>query len=78
MQSQTQAFLDQHGIQKAVEDVINATVKAKPEAPMAFMVSTIKPFILATLKLAIRSSTQTPLLLVRRPPFKALVATWDS
>jgi hypothetical protein len=35
----TQAFLEQHGIQAAVESVINATIKAKPESPYAFMAS---------------------------------------
>ena len=35
----TQQYLESHGVQKAVEDVINATVKAKPEEPFAFMVS---------------------------------------
>ena len=35
----SQAYLDTHGIQKAVEDVINSAVKHKPENPIAFMAS---------------------------------------
>jgi hypothetical protein len=31
-------YIEQHNLQKAVEDAINATIKAKPEEPFAFMV----------------------------------------
>lgn len=31
-------YIEEHNLQKAVEDAINATIKAKPEEPFAFMV----------------------------------------
>lgn len=33
-----QSYLDKHELTKKVEDAINATVKAKPEEPTAFLV----------------------------------------
>lgn len=40
----TQAYLEQHGIQQTVENLVNATVKAKPDAPLAFMVRVPLPY----------------------------------
>lgn len=39
-----QCYITQHTLEKKVEDILNATVKAKPEEPMAFMVR----FLLST------------------------------
>jgi enolase len=36
--SSVQSYIDQHSLQKNVEDVLNACVKAKPEEPLTFMV----------------------------------------
>lgn len=32
------AYIEEHNIQKVVEEVINATIKAKPSNPFSFMV----------------------------------------
>lgn len=32
------AYIEEHNLQKVVEDAINATIKAKPAEPFAFMV----------------------------------------
>jgi hypothetical protein len=32
------AYIEEHNLQKVVEDAINATIKAKPSEPFAFMV----------------------------------------
>lgn len=34
-----QSYLDKHGLTQQVEEAINATVKAKPDEPMAFLVA---------------------------------------
>ena len=34
-----QDYLDRHELSKKVEDAINATVKSKPDEPLAFLVS---------------------------------------
>jgi hypothetical protein len=31
-------YIEEHNLQKVVEDAINATIKAKPSEPFAFMV----------------------------------------
>ena len=36
---QAAAYIEEHKLQKTVEDVINLTIKAKPEDPFTFMVS---------------------------------------
>jgi hypothetical protein len=33
-----QEYIDKHGLQKRVEDVLNSCVQAKPADPLAFMV----------------------------------------
>lgn len=33
-----QSYITEHTLEKKVEDILNMTVKAKPEEPMAFMV----------------------------------------
>lgn len=33
-----QEYLDKHGLQKKVEDVLNMAVKSRPEEPLSFMV----------------------------------------
>ena len=35
-----QDYIDKHELTKRVEDAINATVKAKPDEPLSFLVST--------------------------------------
>ena len=39
--SGVQEYIDQHGLSKKVEEVINATVKARAENPETFMVRTL-------------------------------------
>ncbi len=34
-------YIESHNLQKTVEDVINQTIKAKPDEPFSFMVKTI-------------------------------------
>ena len=34
-----QEYIEKHDLTKRIEEVINATVKAKPEEPLSFMVS---------------------------------------
>lgn len=34
-----QEYIDKHDLSKKVEELINATVKAKPDEPLSFMVS---------------------------------------
>ena len=36
--SSVQSYIDQHSLQKNVEDVLTACVKATPEEPLTFMV----------------------------------------
>lgn len=36
-----QEYIEKHELSKRVEDVINQTVKAKPDEPLSFMVSPI-------------------------------------
>lgn len=36
--STVQSYIDQHSLQKNIEDVLNSCVKAKPEEPLTFMV----------------------------------------
>ena len=38
MSETVQTYIDKHSLQKKVEDVLNNTVKAKPEEPLSFMV----------------------------------------
>ena len=38
MSETVQTYIDKHSLQKKVEDVLNSTVKAKPEEPLSFMV----------------------------------------
>lgn len=38
----SQAYLDQHNIQKLVEEVLNATIKAQPSNPEAFMADELR------------------------------------
>jgi hypothetical protein len=33
-----QEYIDQHSLQKVVEDVLNGCVKSKPDEPLTFMV----------------------------------------
>lgn len=33
-----QDYIDQHNLQKQVEELLNGTVKSKPEEPLSFMV----------------------------------------
>lgn len=33
-----QEYIDQHSLQKVVEDVLNGCVKTKPDEPLTFMV----------------------------------------
>eukprot|EP00898_Chlorokybus_atmophyticus_P005717 jgi/Chlat1/6146/Chrsp41S00447 len=42
MSSSTQEYLDKHELSKKVEEVINATVKVKPDDPIAFMADYMK------------------------------------
>jgi len=41
MTGNVQEYIDKHNLQKRVEDVLNACVKAKPEEPMSYMASTM-------------------------------------
>ena len=34
-------YIEEHNLQKVVEDAINATIKAKPSEPFSFMVSAV-------------------------------------
>ena len=36
------AYIEEHNLQKVVEDAINATIKAKPEEPFAYMASVLR------------------------------------
>jgi enolase len=38
MSENVQSYIDKHNLQKKVEDVLNSTVKSKPEEPMTYMV----------------------------------------
>lgn len=37
-QADVQSYIETHGLQKTVEDVLNGTVKSKPDEPLSFMV----------------------------------------
>ena len=37
-----QEYIDRHGLQKKVEDVLNACVKGKPDEPLSFMVRHVR------------------------------------
>lgn len=38
MSETVQSYIEKHNLQKRVEDVLNSTVKSKPEEPMSYMV----------------------------------------
>ena len=45
MTGNVQEYIDKHNLQKRVEDVLNACVKAKPEEPMSYMVGPLVAMI---------------------------------